>query len=306
MNPDREQTATSTATSTAGTPPALDLVAAPDHFRLPAGLNFGSASGVAINSRGHIFVFHRGPQPLMQFDADGNFLQAFGDGLFSRPHGLRIDAEDNIWLTDLAGHIVVKMDPRGRILMVLGVRDRPGEWHAFGHLRLFDEPNEAVVGPDGDIFVPQGHGKGEGRILKFDRNGRFIKAWGRTGTAPGEFDTPHAIVIDRGGLLHVADRSNGRLQVFDQDGNFIRQHEFPGAPCGLCLTAGQEFWLAHGHTGLVMRIDLDGHVLGATGAQGKAAGQFGEAHYIAVSARGEVFVADPLNWRVQKFVPRSG
>jgi sugar lactone lactonase YvrE len=284
--------------------PLLDLVAAPDHFRLPAGLNFGSASGVAINSRQHIFVFHRGPHPLMEFDADGNFLQAFGDGLFSRPHGLRIDAEDNIWLTDLAGHIVVKMNPKGRILMVLGVRERPGEWHAFGHLRLFDEPNEAVVGPDGDIFVPQGHGKGENRLLKFDRHGRFIKAWGQTGTGPGEFDTPHSVVIDRDGLLHVADRSNGRIQVFDQDGTFIRQHAFPGAPCGLCLTPDQQLWLAHGHTGLVMRIDRAGGVLGVAGAQGKADGEFGEAHYIAVSARGEVFVADPLNWRVQKFIPR--
>ena len=120
-------------------------------------MNFGSVSGVAINSRGHIFLLHRGPNPLMEFDADGKFVRALGEGLFDRPHGLRIDPEDNIWTTDVAGHVVCKLSPAGRILMVLGVRGRPGEWHDYGHLRLFNEPNDLAFAKNGDVIVLQGH-----------------------------------------------------------------------------------------------------------------------------------------------------
>src|SRR5947208_921313 len=120
-------------------PPPLDYIPVPDDFKLPAGTNFGGTSGVAINSKGNIFVLHRGPKPLMEFDAGGNFIRGFGDELFDRPHGLRVDAQDNIWATDVAAHVVYKFSPEGRILMVLGVKGRPGEMHDFGHLRLFNE-----------------------------------------------------------------------------------------------------------------------------------------------------------------------
>ena len=284
----------------------LDYVPVSEAFKLPAGMNFGSVSGVAIDSKGHVFLLHRGPGPLMEFDADGNFIRALGDGLFDRPHGLRIDADDNIWTTDVAGHVVYKFNPAGRILMVLGVRGRPGEWHDFGHLRLFNEPNEAVVGPTGELFVLQGHGKGESLVLKFDRDGNFIKTWGKKGRGPGEFDLPHSLVFDAQGLLYIADRNNARIQVFDADGAFVRESKHPGTPCGLFMTPDQTIWLAHGHTGQIMTLDLNGNVLGTMGGagQGKALGKYGEAHYIAVSARGEIYVADTLNWRVQKYVKR--
>ena len=175
----------------------------------------------------------------MEFDPDGNFIRGFGDGLFDRPHGLRIDADDNIWTTDVAGHVVYKFNPAGRIEMVLGVRGRPGEWHDFGHLRLFNEPNEAVVGPNGDLFVLQGHGKGQSLVLKFDRDGNFIKTWGKKGKGPGEFDLPHSLVFDAKGLLYIADRNNARIQVFDADGNYIRESKHPGTPCGLFMTPDQ-------------------------------------------------------------------
>ena len=284
----------------------LDYVPVPEAFKLPAGMNFGSVSGVAINSKGHVFLLHRGPGPLMEFDADGNFIRALGDGLFDRPHGLRIDADDNIWTTDVASHVVYKFNPAGRILMVLGVRGRPGEWHDFGHLRLFNEPNEAVVGPTGELFVLQGHGKGESLVLKFDRDGNFIKTWGKKGRSPGEFDLPHSLVFDAQGQLYIADRNNARIQVFDADGAFVRESKHPGTPCGLFMTPDQTIWLAHGHTGQIMTLDLNGNVLGTMegAGQGKTPGKYGEAHYIAVSARGEIYVADTLNWRVQKYVKR--
>ena len=165
-------------------PSPLDYVAVPESFKLPAHANFGGTSGVAFNSKGNIFVIHRGPMPLMEFDPDGHFIRGFGDGLFERPHGLRIDADDNIWATDVAGNMVYKFNPGGRIELVLGVKGRAGEWHEFGHLRLFHEPSEAAVGPDGALYVLQGHGKAESRVIKFDTNGHFIKTWGRAGTGP--------------------------------------------------------------------------------------------------------------------------
>ena len=220
-------------------PPPLDYVAVPESFKLPAGANFGGTSGIAINPKGHLFVLHRGPMPLMEFDADGNFIRGWGDGLFDRPHGLRTDPQGNIWATDVASHVVYKFNPSGRLEMVLGVKGRPGEMHDFGHLRLFNEPNEAVVGPSGDIFVLQGHGKGPSQVLKFDKDGNFIKTWGKKGKGPGEFDIPHSLVFDAKGLLYIADRSNQRIQVFDGDGNYIREWSHPGTPCGLFMTSDQ-------------------------------------------------------------------
>ena len=284
--------------------PALPYIAVPESFQLPPGTNFGGTSGVAFNSKGNLFVIHRGPMPLMEFDPDGRFIRGFGDGLFERPHGLRIDAQDNIWATDVAANVVYKFNPSGRLEMVLGVKGQAGEWHRFGHLRLFHEPNEAVVGPAGDIFVLQGHGKGDSRVLKFDKDGNFIKTWGGHGKGPGEFDLPHSLVFDTQGLLYIADRNNARIQVFDADGTWIRESLHPGAPCGLFMGADQHIWMAHGHTGLIMKLDLDGNVVAtmAGAGQGKTLGKYGEAHYIAVSPRDEIFVADTLNWRVQKYV----
>jgi DNA-binding beta-propeller fold protein YncE len=285
----------------------LDYVAVPESFKLPPGMNFGGTSGIAINPQGNLFVLHRGPKPLMEFDPDGNFIRGWGDGLFDRPHGLRIDAQGNIWATDVASHVAYKFNPSGRLEMVLGVRGRAGEMHDFGHLRLFNEPSEAVVGPTGDLYVLQGHGKGPCCIVKFDKDGNFIKSWGKHGKGKGEFDIPHSLVFDAQGLLYIADRSNARIQVFDADGNYIREWSQPGTPCGLFMTPGQRLFLAHGHTGLIMELDLNGKILGTIegSGQGKTLGRYGEAHYIAVSARDEIFVADTLNWRVQKYVRKG-
>ena len=285
-------------------PPSLPYTPVPESFRLPPGMNFGGTSGIAFNSKGNIFVIHRGPMPIMEFDADGNFLRGFGDRMFERPHGLRIDAADNIWATDVASNLVYKFNPEGRLVMVLGAKGHSGEWHPFGHLRLFHEPNEAVVGPSGELFVLQGHGKANSLVLKFDSEGNFIKAWGGTGKGPGQFDLPHSLVFDTQGLLYIADRNNARIQVFDAEGNYIRESAHPGTPCGLFMGADRHIWLAHGHCGEIMKLDLDGNVVGKIegAGQGKALGKYGEAHYIAVSPRDEIFVADTLNWRVQKYV----
>lgn len=286
--------------------PDLGYRPVPDVFKLPRGLNFGPCSGVAVNSKGNIFVFNRSAHALLEFTGKGTYLRAHASGVFTQPHGLRVDAEDNIWATDTGSHIVVKMDPRGRILMVLGIKGRSEEWHQAGHLRCFNEPNDVAFGPKGAIYVSQGHGKGESRVLKFDADGNFVKTWGGEGAGPGQFNQPHSIVADARGTLYIADRSNQRIQVFDGEGNYVRETKHPGTPCGLCVCRDQKhLMLAHGHTGKIIKLDLHGRVLGATGGQGKGPNRYGEAHFLALNPKETaIYVADTLNWRVQKLVKK--
>jgi DNA-binding beta-propeller fold protein YncE len=284
--------------------PALGYEPVPDIFQLPPGVNFGPCSGVAVNSQGHIFVFHRGQRALMEFDPAGGYLRCVADGLFTRPHGLRIDAEDNIWATDIGSHVVVKMNRQGRIQMVLGLKDSNAPWHHAGYMRGFDEPNDVAFGPAGEIYVSQGHGKGESRIVAFDANGDFIKTWGGEGDGPGQFNQPHSIVATSDGTLLVADRSNQRIQVFDRDGNYLRESSHSGKPCGLCLCRDQQhLFLAHGHACRIMKLDIFGTLLGVGGSPGKGPNQYGEAHYLALSNDEKtLYVADTLNWRVQALI----
>jgi DNA-binding beta-propeller fold protein YncE len=247
----------------------------PDFLSLPTGWNFQEVPGVALNSRGHVFVFHRGPHALIEFDGEGKFIRTIGDGLFTRPHGLRIDGEDNIWTTDVGSHVVLKFSPDGRVLLVLGREDNAGETD-----RLFDRPADVGFGPAGEIFVADGYGNS--RVVKFDKHGRFIKAWGKAGTMPGEFNLVHAIVVGANNRVYVGDRENERVQIFDLDGNFIEE------------------WTHVGHP--VLKLDLGGKVLGTLGGSGKAPGEFMYAHWIAVGPDEEFYVSEILNWRVQKFV----
>jgi DNA-binding beta-propeller fold protein YncE len=283
--------------------PDLGYRPVPDMFKLPPGVNFGPCSSVAVTAKGNILVFNRSAQALMEFNARGKYLRELARGVFTLPHGLRVDAEDNIWATDTGSHIVVKMDPKGSILMVLGIKGNTNEWHPAGHLRCFNEPNDVAFGTAGEIYVSQGHGKGESRLIKFDAEGNFLKTWGGEGSGPGQFKQPHSIVTDAKGQLHVADRSNQRIQVFDADGNFVRETKHPGTPCGLCLMRdGRHLMLAHGHAGKIIKLDLNGNVLGATGGQGKGPNRYGEAHFLALDRKEDIYVADTLNWRVQKLV----
>src|SRR5262245_2710263 len=215
--------------------PDLGYKPAPDIFKLPPGMSFGPCSSVAVNSKGNLFVFNRSAHALMEFNGKGKYLRTIAAGMFTRPHGLRIDREENIWVTDVGSHIVVKMDPKGRIQMVLGMQGNSAEWHDAGHLRGFNEPNDIAFGPKGEIYVTQGHGKGESRVIKFDADGNFLKTWGGEGSAHGQFKQPHSIVVDARGDLYIADRSNQRIQVFDGDGNFLSEQKHPGTPCGLAL-----------------------------------------------------------------------
>jgi sugar lactone lactonase YvrE len=286
--------------------PALDYVAVADALVLPADVPKGAYAAVAFDAQGHLYALNRGPKPLMEFDADGKFIRAFGDGLFVRSHGLRIDRDGNLWATDVGGHIVLKLSPQGQVLLTLGTKGQAGSWDDTAGMRLLNQPNDVAIAANGDIFVAEGHtpgAMGDPRVLKFDKTGRFIKSWGGKGKEPGKFEVAHGIAIDAGGLLWVADRENQRIQVFDQNGTFVRQMKYAGLPCSFAIGRDAVF-MANGFAGQVLKLDLAGNVLAATGRPGTGLGEFGEAHFIAVSPKGELFVADSVNGAMQKFVKK--
>jgi DNA-binding beta-propeller fold protein YncE len=285
--------------------PEMDYAAVADPLSLPAGTTMGASASVAFDSKGHLYVLNRGPQALVEFDGAGKFIRAFGDGLFRRTHGLKIDRDGNLWVTDVGSHIVVKLDTAGKVLLTIGTKGEAGEWNEATQSHHLNEPNDIAINRNGDVFVVQGHtpGKGDPRVLKFDKAGKFITSWGGKGTEPGKFDVAHGIAIDAKGLLWVADRENERIQIFDDDGKFVREVKYAGLPCGLEI--GQQYiYMVNGFAGQLLRLDLNGKVLAAVGKPGKGVGEFGEAHYVAVSPKGELYVADTVNSAVQKFVKK--
>ncbi len=211
--------------------PELDFIAELNPLALPA--SSGAPSSTAFDSKGHMFVLTRGSTAFFEFDADGKFLRSFGEGLYTRSHGFYIDKDDNLWATDVGGHIVQKLNPQGQVLLTLGIKGQAGEWSEAAQSRKLNEPTGVLTGRNGDIFVVQGHTpftKNDPRVLKFDKNGLFIKSWGGKGTEPGKFEVAHGIALDAQGQLWVADRENQRIQVFDQDGVFVKQLKYAGFP----------------------------------------------------------------------------
>jgi len=286
--------------------PELDYVAVANPLTFPAGTTMGAAASVAFDAKGHLWVLNRGPQPLVEFDASGTFIRAFGEGLFTRTHGLKFDRDGNIWVTDVGAHIVVKLNTQGQTLLTLGTKGEPGVWDEAAGSKRLNQPNDIAFSGAGDIFVVQGHTAGptgDPRVLKFDKTGHFIKSWGGKGKEPGKFEVAHGIAIDAKGLLWVTDRENQRIQIFDADGAFVRELKYAGLPCAVDI-GSQFIYMVNGFAGQVLRLDLNGTVLAATGKSGKGLGEFGEAHFIAVSPKGELYVADSVNSAVQKFVKK--
>lgn len=240
--------------------PAMSLLGAPndgpnpyaagvDFGALPAGRKWGSTASITTAADGTIWVADRcgvsgaggttcaGPNatinPIFQFDGSGKLLKTFGAGLFVSPHKLSVDPEGNLWMADNGAHVVVKLDPNGKVLMTLGKKGQRGTGP-----NEFDAPTDVAVAANGDVFVGDGHTGGglefgNARIVKFDKTGKFLKTWGKKGMGPGEFDVIHTLAFDSRGRLFVGDRQNNRLQIFDQDGKFIAQWFQFGRPSGI-------------------------------------------------------------------------
>jgi DNA-binding beta-propeller fold protein YncE len=287
--------------------PALNLApAANNGLTFPAGTAMGLPGDLEFDAKGHLWVISRpgagvNTQPVVEFDENGKYIRSFGEGLFgNRPHGIHLDPDGNIWISDSSAHIVVKLSPQGQPLLTLGTRAQRGAWDDQAGTRLLNEPNDVAFGRNGDFFVVQGHNPngGDPRVLKFDKTGKFIKTWGGKGTEPGKFQLAHGISVDAKGLLWITDRENSRIQIFDQEGTFVRQIKYAGLPCSL-LIRPDGITMVNGFTGQILQLDLEGKVLGVYGKMG----EFGEAHNVAVSPKGEVFVGD-VTKGILKFVKK--
>lgn len=277
-------------------------------------------SGVGVDSHGHVFVFHRAgrdwvsddldltPIPratVLRFDDETGALQAsWGNNLFAMPHGLTVDEHNNIWLTDVALHQVYKFSHDGHLLLTVGERGIAGS-----DSRHFNRPTKVAVASDGSFFVSDGYRNN--RVAKFAPDGRFLMEWGSKGSGPGQFDLPHGIALGRDGRVYVADRTNGRVQIFLPDGKYVATWSGPdfGRPFDIAVGIDGTVFVADGgdlpkdppDRSRVVVVRADGKVLEHFGRFGVYDGQLYKAHDIAVGRNGAVFVGD-ANGRVQKFV----
>ncbi|OFW16070.1 MAG: hypothetical protein A3F70_12255 [Acidobacteria bacterium RIFCSPLOWO2_12_FULL_67_14] len=221
--------------------------------KLP-GRTIGQMATIDIDRQGNIWVIERcggtscadkPDAPAVAFNASGDLVKSIGAGIFAQPHGIGIDRDGNIWVTDTQnvpgkGQQVHKFSPDGTLLLSLGTAGVPGDGPG-----TFNGPSDVAVAPNGDIFVGDGHGGNtNARIVKFSRDGKFIKTWGRRGTGPGDFGTPHGLAFDSKGRLFVADRDNNRVQIFNQDGEFLAEWTQFGRPSGLHIDANDTLYVA--------------------------------------------------------------
>jgi sugar lactone lactonase YvrE len=222
--------------------------------KLPDGRKLGQTTAIGIDPEGNIWLFERcganscagsNIAPIVKFDASGKYVKSFGAGMFVFPHGMHVDKDGNVWVADAdgkdgKGHQVIKFSPDGKVLLALGKAGVAGAGPD-----TFNRPSAVTTGPNGDIFVADGHGgDSNARVVKFSKDGKFVKAWGKKGTALGEFDTPHAIATDSRGRVFVGDRSNNRVQVFDQDGNFLEEWKQFGRPSGMFIDRNDNIYVS--------------------------------------------------------------
>lgn len=285
--------------------------------QLPSERTLAAMSAIGVDSRDHVWLADRCEAkgcaestlaPIFEFDASGKFVKSFGAGLFVAPHGMHIDAQDNIWVADFRsatgkGLQVFKFNRDGKLLLTLGQPGVAGKAND-----VFSAPSDVAVAPNGDIFVADGHGANSNeRIVKFSKDGKFIAAWGTSGDGAGEFSTMHALVVDKQGRLLVGDRGNQRIQLFDQNGKYITEWKQFGAPSGLAIhddtlyISGsqpgapdvQGIWIARATDGMAL-----GFIPGDAAATGSGASA---PEDIAVDAKGNLFGPDVALHNVKKY-----
>jgi hypothetical protein len=281
----------------------------------PAHAEWGHMPGVAVDGQDRVWVFTRATPPVQVYDRQGRYVRGWGEDVLKTAHHIKFDSRGNVWLADIGHHTVMQFTPEGKLLKTLGTRGAAGE--DATHL---NQPTDMAISPSGDVFVADGYGNN--RIVHFDRNGRFVKAWGKLGTGPGEFSLPHAIAMDSKGRLYVADRNNARVQVFDQSGKLLSQWRDLIVPWGFWVTKQDEIWvcgstpMAWAAEGLLscppkdqvfMKFDPTGRVLQLwtvpKGADGQEKpGECNWVHAVAADSSGNLYAGDIIGKRVQKFL----
>jgi hypothetical protein len=327
----------------AGQIPELSFDSPANFLKTPVHTYLGEVAGVAANSKGNIFVYTRtggaatmggsrtfthGGSRLFEFDANGKYVREIGTGVYAFlfAQSVKIDARDNIWIVDRGSNMVLEFDPEGRVLMTMGRKPESVEVNAAAVGRPggrggtgagmpgdnFNRPADVAWDAAGDIFVADGYGNS--RIAKYDKNGKFVKAWGSKGTESGQFDTPHSLAVDGEGNLYVADLGNKRIQIFDGDGNYKKQITGVGAPRAICISPGPHPYLYSSNSnppdsldnGEIYKLELDGKILGKFGKAGKLNKEFGTVNEIDCRNPNGLYVAEVTNWRVQKITLHAG
>jgi len=313
-----------TAAKAKATTPEIPFDSVPNFLKMPAGLYMGEAVGVATKSNGNVIVFVRsGESRVFEFDKNGNFLKEFGAGSYGYAfaHAVRVDKDDNVWTVDEGTNVIIKYSPEGKILMVLGKRPDPidqlaampgtAPYSGANRPYSFHRPTDIGWDPQGNIFVTDGYT--DSRVVKYDRNGRFLKSVGTRGNGDLQFSTPHGMVVDNQGNVYVADRGNSRIVVLDNNLNQKAVYDNVGAPWGLCITQGPHQYLFTSNsfptgnnfelaptTAEIYKMELDGTVLGRFGKAGHAFKEFSSIHTMDCRTPNEVLIAEITAWRVQK------
>jgi len=305
--------------------PEIPYQSVPNLLKFPPNLYLGEGIGVATNSKGHIFVYTRSQRTRMfEFDRAGNYVREIGEGLygFVFAHAVRVDSQDNIWAVDEGSNMLIKFNPEGRVIMTMGRRPEPTDALAAPPPAgpaanpgkyIFDRPTDVGWDPAGNIFVSDGYGNS--RVVKYDKNGRYVTSVGSRGSQPGQFNLPHTLAVDGKGNVYVGDRSNRRIQVFDNDLTFKAIYDNVGAPWELCISPGPHQYLFSSNsypdgndstlstvTGEIYKMELDGTIVGKFGKAGKQLGEFSGLHEIDCRNPDELYVSEIQLWRVQKLV----
>jgi DNA-binding beta-propeller fold protein YncE len=280
------------ATALTGEKMPLEYRLVADWPTLPPDLKLGGISAVATDARDNVYLLNRTKPHVVVFDSSGKLLRSW-NGDFKTPHGLRIDAEGNLWIADMANHLVQKFTPDGKLLLKLGQKNEAGLAED-----KFNKPADANVGPNGEIYVADGYGNS--RIAKFTKDGKFIQDWGKKGKGHGEFNLPHVVMLDGEQRVVVGDRENLRVQLFDQAGKFLDLWKDTGAPYGLYIYKDRVY-LADGRKGTIRVLDKNGKPL-ARWDPGVGKGEV--PHWITVDTKGAVYIGWVSGKKVQKWVAK--
>jgi DNA-binding beta-propeller fold protein YncE len=273
----------------------------PEWGQLPPGWSLKEVGAVAVDSQDRVYVFNRGEHPMVVFDRDGRFLASWGEGLFTRAHGLHMAPDDTLWCTDDGDHTVRHCTLDGRVLMTIGLPGRPTPYMSG---RPFNRCTHTALSPEGDIYVSDGYGNA--MVHKYAPDGRHLLSWGGPGTEPGQFNLPHNICCDPDGWVYVADRESHRIQIFDGQGRYQAQWNNLHRPCSLFLGKGRCPVCYVGELGPALAVNIqapnlgprisvlsnEGRLLSRFGALGEGPGQFWSPHGLAVDSRGDLYVGE--------------
>ena len=267
---------------------------------MPEGMKFGRVSAVTTDRDGNVYVFKRDPKTdqLVVFSAEGKYLRSWGKGMFTRPHGLRVDRDQNVWALDDAGHQIFKFTREGKLLQTWGVKDKPGN-----DAKTFNRPTDIAWDSQGNSYISDGYGNR--RVVKLDKTGNFVMTWGTEGDGPGQFRLPHSIAVDSKDRVYVSDRENNRIQIFDTSGKLMKTWTHLGCTQGMYISPKDEMWIiTHRNNSENITYDtLAGQVMKLDVESGKILGSFeSPGHMLTATPNGVVFVAS-LTGNVFKWQP---